>query len=102
MTRVQPKPATETIDFLPVKSLDISHIQTEDETPVDNLFSERQQHLLIDSLYTSWKQTKPFLAMANVGLFHGVQLPPLVPDMLLSLETKASQGINIHQKKNRS
>lgn len=70
-----------------VTELDISHIETEDETPVDNLFSERQQRLLVNALYTGWKPKngKPFIAMSNVGLFYGLHHPPVVPDMLLSL-----------------
>lgn len=54
-----------------VTSLDISHIVTEDDTPVDNL-SEKQQRLLTEALYSSWlapNGSKRFLAAANVGLF---------------------------------
>ena len=68
--------------------VDVSHLVTEDDTPVDNLFSERQMDLLIDSLYASWagpKDDEPFVAMANVALYYGLHLPPLVPDVLISL-----------------
>jgi len=80
--------------------LDISHIVTEDDTPVDNLLSEKQQRLLTSCLYSSWQQPEPFLAMANVGLFYGVSVPPVVPDVLLSLGVKAPE--DWRQKKNRS
>ncbi len=67
---------------------DVSHIITEDDTPVDNLFSEKQMRLLAESLYASWRgpaDGRPFVVMANVGLFFHPRQPPLVPDVLLSL-----------------
>lgn len=82
---------TQTRDDLIVKELDISHIITEDETPVDNLFSERQMRLLVDSLYASWPgpgDARTFVAMANVGMFFQLHSPPLVPDVLVSLDVK--------------
>jgi len=67
----------------------VEHLVTEDDTPVDNLFSEKQQRLLTEPLYASWLgQDRPFLAMANVGLFYAVEQPPFVPDMLLSLNVR--------------
>lgn len=51
---------------------DISHIITEDEAPVDNIFSERQMGLLTDALYASWQEPGiegAFVVLANVGLF---------------------------------
>ncbi|MGK4007740.1 Uma2 family endonuclease [Sorangium sp. So ce1036] len=73
---------------------DISGLVVEDDTPVDNLPSEKQQRLLTESLYTSWSGPppdesggpRPFLAAANVGLFSSVKRPPLVPDFFLSLD----------------
>lgn len=67
---------------------DISHLVTEDDTPVDNLFSEKQMRLLADSLYSGWigpSDGRPFLATANVALYYALRTPPLVPDLLLSL-----------------
>lgn len=67
----------------------VEHLVTEDDTPVDNLFSEKQQRLLTEPLYASWPgpgEGRPFLAMANVGLFYSVEQAPFVPDMLLSLD----------------
>ncbi len=82
---------------------DMSDVVTEDDTPVDNIFSEKQQRLLIESLYSSWAGPaagRAFLALANVGLFYAVNTPPLVPDMLLSLDVQAPA--DVWQKQNRS
>ena len=66
----------------------LDSIITEDETPVDNVFSEKQQRLLTEPLYSSWDAGRRFMAMANVGLFYAVRQPPLVPDVLLSLDVE--------------
>jgi Uma2 family endonuclease len=63
----------------------IDHIITEDGAPVDNVLSEKHMRLLTESLYASWKPDRPFVALANVGLFYGVDIQPLVPDVLLSV-----------------
>jgi len=78
----------------------VEHLVTEDGKPVDNIFSEKQQRLLTEPLYTSWKIDTPFLALANVGLFHSVRVPPYVPDVLLSLNSQAPE--NLFPKNNRS
>ncbi len=64
---------------------DISHIETEDDEPVDNLPSEKHQRLLVEPLYSSTILARPFLAAANVGIFDGINDTPIVPDMFLSL-----------------
>jgi Uma2 family endonuclease len=78
---------------LPVELLpDVAHLVTEDDTPVDNLASEKQMRLLTEPLYTAWSgpgDERPFLAAANVGLFASVHKPPVVPDMFLSLDVTA-------------
>jgi Uma2 family endonuclease len=63
---------------------DLEQIEIEDDCPVDNLVSEKQQRLLVASLYSDLRDRQPFLAAANVGLFYGKSIPPLVPDVLLS------------------
>ena len=68
---------------------DTSHLITEDDTPVDNLASEKHQRLLTEALYSSWAGPgpgRPFLAAANVGLFPVPRNPAIVPDVLLSLD----------------
>ncbi len=68
---------------------DLEDLITEDDEPLDSLFAEKQQHLLTDSLYSFHWTDRPFLAMANVGLFSDKHLPPWVPDVLVSLDVQA-------------
>lgn len=67
---------------------DLSHIETESDATLVNLFSAKQQRLLVEPLYTAWQKERVFLADANVGVFRGLHLPPLVPDMFLSLDVR--------------
>ena len=75
----------------PKDDLAIEHLVTEDDTPVDNMFSEKQQRLLTHSLYASWLgpgSGRSFVAAANVGVFLTSEEPPIVPDVFLSLDVK--------------
>lgn len=83
-----------------VTELDISHLVTEDETPVDNFQSEKQQRLLVEPLYSSWSPEPPFIAAANVGLFYALKQDPIVPDVMLSLGLEMPTDWS--QKQNRS
>lgn len=81
---------------LPENWPNFDSLVTEDDEPVDNIFSEKQQRLLIDSLYSSRQrlgQDKPFLALANVGLFYAPNKPPIVPDVLVSLDVKMPHDV---------
>jgi Uma2 family endonuclease len=72
----------------------IDHLITEDDTPVDNIPSAKQQRLLVESLYNAWKGTPEapaFIADANIGIFFAVGRPPLVPDVFLSLDVQVAQ-----------
>lgn len=67
----------------------------EEEEPVDNLFSETQQRLLTEPLYSSWAQPgqkQTFLAAANVGIYYLRNSPSIGPDVLLSLDVEVPQG----------
>lgn len=82
---------------------DISHLITEDDTPVDNFLSEKQQRLLTEVLYNGWfppTESKTFIAAANVAVFYHIGLPPLVPDVFVSLDVTMPEDWG--QKKNRS
>ncbi|MBM3222625.1 MAG: Uma2 family endonuclease [Candidatus Tectomicrobia bacterium] len=73
---------------------DTSHLITEDDTPVDNLASEKHQRLLTEPLYSSWAGPGPgrtFLVAANVGLFVVPRNPAIVPDVMLSLDVTAPE-----------
>jgi Uma2 family endonuclease len=81
----------------------VDHLVTEDDTPVDNIFSEKQQRLLVEPLYSSWAgsgERRSFVAMSNVGLFYQTETPALVPDALLSMGVTVPA--NIHVKNHRS
>lgn len=81
--------AESSLDITP----DIQHLITEDDTPVDNLPSEKQQRLLTEPLYSAWAGPgagRPFLAAANVGIFYLARNPAIVPDMFLSLDVEVA------------
>lgn len=83
----------------PEEEPDYENIVIEDGKPVDSMFAERQMKLLTEPLHTSWKPGRPFLALADVGLFFALKEPPLVPDVMVSLGVKAG---NVRQKKHNS
>lgn len=93
---------------LDVEEPDVSALVTEDDTPVDNILAEKQQRLLTEPLYTSWSgpppaddgARRPFAALANVGLFSSPEEPPVVPDVMLSLDVTIPADLS--EKKNRS
>ena len=71
--------------------VDIETLVTEDDTPVDNMPSEKQQRLLTEPLYSSWSgpgSGRTYLAAANVGVFPEPRNPAIVPDMFLSLDVQ--------------
>ncbi len=77
---------------------DANQLVTEDDTPVDNFASEKQQRLLVGSLYSS-KQQQTFLAAANVGIYHAYRQPAIVPDVFLSFDVEVPK--NWWEKQNR-
>lgn len=91
-----------------VEEPDVSALVTEDDTPVDNFPSEKQQRLLTEPLYSSWSgpppgkggQKRSFLVAANVGMFAAPKEPAIVPDVLLSLDVELQK--DWWEKKNRS
>jgi Uma2 family endonuclease len=81
----------------------VEQLVTEDETPVDGVFSEKQMRLLTEPLHTSWAgpgRQRSFEAMANVALFFTDHRPPMVPDVLLSLDVELPP--DVYPKKYRS
>ena len=86
----------------------IEQFITEDDEPVDNIFSEKQQKLLTHTLYSSWKpfdengNPRLFFATANVGLYARLnpKIKAIVPDVLVSLDVAVPK--NPHEKRHRS
>ncbi len=88
------EPDSEVLTLSPEHRPNVDELVTEDDTPVDNFASEKQQRLLTRPLYSSWagpEDGRPFLAAANVGLFFSVHEPPLVPDVFLSLDVSVPE-----------
>ncbi|RJP31428.1 MAG: Uma2 family endonuclease [Candidatus Omnitrophota bacterium] len=85
--------------FPRLDEIDYEQFITEDDTPVDSVFADKQHRLLVESLYSSWNCPRQFLACTNVGLYYHPHEPPLVPDMLLSLDVKPAK--DKRAKKNR-
>ena len=79
----------------------IDELVIEDDEPVESFFVEKQYRLLTEPLYASWKpEGHAFLAASNVGLFYSNKIPPLVPDVMLSLDVPV--GRSLKQKENNS
>ena len=87
---------------------DESLLVTEDDTPLDGILTEKRERALSEPLYSSWSgpapaedgAPRPFAVMANVGLFSTFHEPPVVPDVMLSLDVKSPDDLSV--KKNRS
>jgi hypothetical protein len=91
-------------EVIEIPEPDLSNVITEDDEPVDNIFSEKQQRLLTETLYTSWPKMlaagSDFIALANVGFFYAVERPAVVPDVMVSLDVSLPD--ELWEKKNRS
>lgn len=88
---------------LPEVPIDISHIITEDDQPVDNFPSEKNQRLLSEPPYTSKEgvlRERKFIVAANVGIFYAADEPPIVPDVFLSMDVELAA--NMWEKRHRS
>lgn len=65
---------------------DVSHLTTEDDTPVDNSFQDKQCDILTETLRVSWPQGRPFITASDVAIFPlAKDEAAIVPDVLLSL-----------------
>lgn len=88
----------------------VENMITEDDTPVENYFIEKQLRLFIETLYASWQppaldettnEKRPFWAASNVGVFPSPFFPAIVPDVFLSLDVLPPDG-DFNEKDNRS
>jgi hypothetical protein len=76
----------------------LDELVIEDGAPVDGVLTEKEMRLLTETLYTSWAGPgpgRPFAVLANVGLFHASTEPPLVPDVMLSLDVSWPQDLSV-------
>ena len=80
-------------DLDDVPHVDVSALITEDDTLVDNLFSEKLMRLLVGILYTSWEPGTPFVAMANVAVYVAYNRPPTVPDVLVATDVQTPPNL---------
>ena len=74
---------------IPAESPDLSRLVTEDDTPVDNMFSEKQARLLADALYATYRGPQGdgrFLAASDVGVFAKAENPAIVPDFFVAVD----------------
>lgn len=86
---------------VPIPNID--DVEIEDGVPVESQFIEKLLRLLTETLYSSWPgpgEGRTFKALANVGLFYQDGQPPLVPDVMLSLDVPAN--VDLSRKENRS
>ena len=82
---------------------DLNQFVIEDGKPVDGILSEKQMRLMTRPLHASWAgppDGRPFVVMADVGVFIAVGVPALVPDFLLSADV--TQGTDLSDKANLS
>ncbi len=71
---------------------------TEDDEPMDNWGSEKQQRFLSNIIYDEWINKK-FVAGTNIGIYYQDKSPAIVPDLLISLDVQIP--VNFWKKKNR-
>lgn len=74
-----------------IEPLNLTDIETENDTPVDNFFTGELRRLLVEVLYGAWAKKiypRKFLAGADIGVFYAEGQPPLVPDVFLSLDVE--------------
>jgi Putative restriction endonuclease len=81
----------------------VDHLITEDDTPVDNFYSEKQGKLSTHTLYAAshpFGKGRSFIAVADVGLYNSPDSKPLAPDVMISLDVTLPE--NIWEKRKRS
>lgn len=90
-------------DIPPQHIPDPNELVMDDGAPIDNVFTEKQQRLLAEALYASWAgpgEGRTFKVLVNVGLFYKWKQPPLVPDIMVSLDVDVS--VDLTKRENRS
>ena len=89
---------------LPLESLPREDdLITEDDTPVDNFYAEKQHKFLTHTLHATsdpFGEGRSFIAVTNVGLYGADNEDPLVPDVMVSRDVTLAR--DIWEKGNRS
>jgi Uma2 family endonuclease len=84
----------------------VKNLVTEDDEPVDSIFSAQQQRLLVQSLYSGWippageeplEEPRKFMADANIGIFVSPYQPAIVPDVFISLDVERPEGWELNE-----
>jgi Uma2 family endonuclease len=80
----------------------VDDLVIEDGVPLDSRLIEKELRLLTETLYGSWPgpEGHTFQVLANVGLYYKYREPPLVPDVMLSLDIPTN--VDLSRKENRS
>lgn len=79
-----------------VKPPDVHLLVTEDDTPVDGFFQEKEMRLLVEPLHSFWRPRDaggaplPFLVASDVGVFDRSG-DAIVPDVLVALNVKVPE-----------
>jgi len=106
---VRARPAPSRLDARPAPTLEEleGRLVTEDDKPVDNLYSEKARRQLPGSLHSGWGGPPPgpdgarrsFVAMSDVGVFFTPTEQPLSPDVLVSLDVTLPADIHVQKGK---
>ncbi len=74
----------------------VDHLITEDDTPVENFYSEKQGKFGTSALYDAGEPFgagRKFIAVSDVALYNSPDEPPQVPDIMVSLDVELAEDI---------
>jgi Uma2 family endonuclease len=80
------------------RSLD--HLITDDGAPADSFFVEKQRRLLTSPLTNYWPgpgEGRPFIVASDVGLFFEPTNPALSPDVMLAIDVRLGENLQIQR-----
>lgn len=89
-----------TLEVPPEAIPNLDDVVIDDGAPVDGIITEKSMRLLTEPLYASWPgpgDGRPFAVLANVGLFHAIKEPPIIPDVMLTLDVDWPQDLSQKQ-----
>jgi Uma2 family endonuclease len=87
-------------DAVAQPEFDYSQLVTQDDTPLDSVYQERQQKILTDVLYASWAgraPDEPWWAASNVGVFYRRKSPAIVPDAFVAVGVSGPADITVKE-----